>query len=100
MSGCPGLADLPLPHPDTKLGGNQGSGYTHQTAAFVPWESLDLPFWVRHCFPVGLLSTIEQIRFLDVGFVLSPPILTVDKAALCVRVVCLRTLEIGGPYLN
>ena len=36
--------------------------------------------------PCGLRSTIEQIRFLDVGFVLSPQILTVDKVALCVNV--------------
>lgn len=43
----------------------------------MPWEPLGLPSWVLCRFPVGSLSTVEQIRFLDMGFVLFPPVLPV-----------------------
>ena len=43
----------------------------------MPWEPLGLPSWVLCRFPVGPLSTVEQIRFLDMGFVLFPPVLPV-----------------------
>ena len=47
------------------------------------------------CFPFGPLSTIEQIRFLDVGLALFPQILPLYQCE-----VCLRTLEIDGLYLD
>ena len=60
----------------------------------MPWEPLGLPSRVLCRFPVGPLSTIEQIRFLDMGFVLFPPVLP------CISAKCLRTLEIDGLYLD
>lgn len=87
VSGCPRLADLPLPRPGPKLRGNWGSGYTWstQTAAFVPRGIVGSALWGPTSppppSPFGLLRTIGQIGFLDVGFILSPRKLKVDEAA-------------------
>lgn len=67
------LADLPLPRPGPELGGNWGSGYTRptQTAAFVTWI-FGSALLGTALLPCGQLSTIDQIGFLDVGFLFSP----------------------------
>lgn len=97
------LADLPLPHPGPELGGNKGSGYTRPTqpAAFVTWVS-GSAFLGTTLLPHGQLSTIDQIGFLDVGFVFSPkyPKVGEDAPPRALTGSLLRTPAIGGLCLN